>query len=35
MDAVRYGTGTVQCVNILLLPTVSSLCIEKLVGFPM
>ena len=22
MDAVRYGTGTVQCVNVLLLPTV-------------
>ena len=21
-DAVRYGSGTVQCVNILLLPTV-------------
>ena len=22
IDAVRYGTGMVQCVNILLLPTV-------------
>ena len=28
MDAVQYGTGKVQCVNVLLLPTVDTFWIS-------